>query len=105
MISWVDSIQFRFKLDTDMINILLDHGYDSDTYFMSISFMWPTESDLLFTSMADFRAGLLHSIAQEDNTTSCHLTTKSCADPHTSLRCAREPLVSWIGHLGKSQVR
>ena len=26
------------------------------------------------------------------------------ADPHTSLRCAREPLGSWIGHLGKSQV-
>ena len=27
------------------------------------------------------------------------------ADPHTSLLCAWEPLVSWIGHLGKSQVR
>ena len=27
------------------------------------------------------------------------------ADPHTSLRCAREPLVSRKGHLGKSQVR
>ena len=63
MISWVDNIQFRFKLDTDMSNILRDHGYDPDTYFMSVSFMWPTESDLLFTSMADFRAGLLYNIA------------------------------------------
>ena len=78
LISWVDNMQFRFKLDLDTKNILHEYGHDPDTYFLSSHFMWPTESDLLFTVMADFRANLLDQMTQTDNTTSCHLTTKSC---------------------------
>ena len=71
MISWVDNIQFRFKLDTDTNNILLKHGLDPNTFSFSTEFTWPTESDLLFTSIADFRAGLLYRVIREDNTASC----------------------------------
>ena len=78
MISWIENIQFRFKLDKDMNDILLEHGYDPDTYYFGVPFMWPSQSDLLFTSLTDFKAGLLYQIAKDDKNTSCHLTTESC---------------------------
>ena len=78
MISWVDNVQFRFKLDTEMHNILQEKGYDPNTYYFGTVFMWPTESDSLFTAFADFRASLLYEMSQMENSTSCHLTTKAC---------------------------
>ena len=78
MISWVDNLQLRFELDTEMKSILLQHGYNPETYYFGVVFMWPTEADLLFTVMADFRASLLYQLSQKDNTTSCHLAAKAC---------------------------
>ena len=78
MVSWVDKIQFRFKLDSQLWNVLLERGLDPETYLYDVNFMWAPESDLLFTALSDFRAYLFHRAVQSDSTNSCHLKTVSC---------------------------
>jgi hypothetical protein len=78
MLSWVDMLQFRFKLDSQLRDVLTERGIDPDTWTFSMVFVWPTESDLLFTTMYDFRAMVLDQALLSDNTTSCPSKTKSC---------------------------
>ena len=92
MISWIDNIQVRFKLDTGMIEILLDHGYDPSTYYHGEVFTFPSESDLLFTALADFRAGLLYQMTQGNNTASCPLSTNSCVKMPDMFNLAQDSL-------------
>jgi hypothetical protein len=78
MVSWVDKIQFRFKLDSQVWNVLSERGHNPDTYLYNVDFMWPKESDLLFTAISDFRATLFHRVVQSNSTTTCNIKTVSC---------------------------
>ena len=77
MINWVDNIQFRFKLDNELRNLLIENGVNPDTYFIGRHFMWSTESDILFTALSDFRAMIFMTMAQSEET-SCQQELLSC---------------------------
>ena len=60
MISWEEMVQFRFKLDPQLRDALLEGENDPDIWMFNYYFMKPEDTDLLFTIMSDFRAALLH---------------------------------------------
>ena len=78
MINWKEMIQFRYKLDPQLREVLLGKGVDPDTWILGIQFIWHTESNFLFTALVDFRAHILDQMTKLNSTSSCLHKTISC---------------------------